>query len=438
MTVPRRWLLALMSLLPCCLQCESLTFGQTLQLVLNRYGYLEQSSSTATQATDERNIETVGRSASELSCPIHLKNYTEITDQLAAANELSLPLGGSIFTTPPDRLSPGAFNLDSRKNVILCTTLLYVKLGGLEAQQRVLSQQQEFVNRLIDIESRRVSFQVDHPLLLTQAKLLRARTRAEWAALSASERKTRTALSTLVGRPAGLVDPVADSMPPLPDNLTGTVEGSELLRQLMAYRDIAQLDYVSEFLSRLKAAHDMELAKASIGSLVAAHVTEEIKFIGLLKFNDEIRAARIQFLAASGDLEDWSFQRATPNSKRSPTLPKGQASNSTAPADSSLIGTQVSSLLSILITPATKDLQVGRSQQYSAIATYSDGHAKDVTSEATWSCSSDTGAILSTTGLLTGLSVGTITVKVEFQDLTHSRNLSIVKQPLDEYLGHDQ
>jgi hypothetical protein len=182
----------------------------------------------------------------------------------------------------------------------------------------------------------------------------------------------------------------------------------------------------------------MELAKASIGSLVAAHVTEEIKFIGLLKFNDEIRAARIQFLAASGDLEDWSFQRATPNSKRSPTLPKGQASNSTAPADSSLIGTQVSSLLSILITPATKDLQVGRSQQYSAIATYSDGHAKDVTSEATWSCSSDTGAILSTTGLLTGLSVGTITVKVEFQDLTHSRNLSIVKQPLDEYLGHDQ
>jgi hypothetical protein len=89
-------------------------------------------------------------------------------------------------------------------------------------------------------------------------------------------------------------------------------------------------------------------------------------------------------------------------------------------------------LLFILISPAIKELHAGKSQQYTAVAKYSDGHAKDVTSEANWSCSNDTGAILSTTGLLTGLSVRVVTVNVEFKGLTQSRKLSITEQPMDE------
>ena len=203
---------------------------------------------------------------------------------------------------------------------------------------------------------------------------------------------------------------------------------------MLAYRDIVQLDYQAEYLSRIKATHDMALARASIGSLVAAHITEEMKLIALLELNNQIRMAKIQTLGASGDLEAWalghSAQSANPSSAPaaipptdSPALSAGVASSAETP-----------SLLSILIAPAIKDLQVGKSQQYSAIATWSNGRARDVSAEAIWSCSSDTGAVLSSTGLLTGLSVGAVTIRAEFQGAAHSRKLEIIEQPTDEYL----
>jgi hypothetical protein len=406
-----------------------LTFGQALELALNRNGTAGQAANGSTAGSN-------GHSPNERFCPVHLQDYTGLVAQLASANEMGLPPTGPFFSAYPAESSAGAFTLRSRKNVILCTALLFAKLEGIQAQELVLRQQQRYVYRLFDIESRRVSADVDHPLLLINAKLLRARTRMESAALSTSERKTRAALSGLIGLPLDQVGPVENSMPPLPDNLTGAVEDREALQQLMAYRDIIQLDYVSEYTSRLKATHDMALAKASIGSLVAAHITEEIKFIALLHFNNEIRAAKIQFLGMSDDLEAWAFGRAIPNAQASAPL-ESPASDSSAPPPGVTPSEQAPPLLSILIAPAIKDLQVGKSQQYSAIATYSNGHARDVTSEANWSCSSDTGAVLSSTGLLTGLSVGVSTVHVEFQGLTRSRKLSITEQSVDEYLEPD-
>ena len=202
----------------------------------------------------------------------------------------------------------------------MCTALLFANLDGIQAQQHVLSRQQELAARLIDIESRRVSVDVDHPLLLTQAKLLRARARVESAALGASERKMRAALSTLLGRPLDQAGIVENSMPPLPENPTNTLEDSETLQQLLACRDLVQLDYLSEYLARLKAAHDMELAKASIGTLVAAHITEGFKFNALLQLNNQIRLAKIQFLGTTGDLEPWALGQPGPNAASPPRL----------------------------------------------------------------------------------------------------------------------
>jgi hypothetical protein len=77
---------------------------------------------------------------------------------------------------------------------------------------------------------------------------------------------------------------------------------------------------------------------------------------------------------------------------------------------------------------------VGRSQQYSAIATFSNGRARDVTAEAAWGCSCDTVAIISAIGLLTGLSASPATLEVEFQGVKASRKVTIIEQPADEYL----
>jgi len=427
---PREWLFALLFLLPGPLQGSSLTFGQALELALHR----NPNAAGHTAAAD--NTERLGQSASQRFCPIHLENYAAIAAQLASGNEMGLSPGAPRFSAPAET-SAGAFEIRSPASVILCTALLYEKLDGIESQQLVLRQQQDYVRRLIEIESRRVSAEVDHPLLLAQAKLFRARTRMEWAALSASARKTRAALSVLVGLSVDQVDPIEGSMPLLPDNLTTTAENVEAIQLLLDYRDIVQLDYVSEYMSRLKATHDMALAKASIGALVAAHVTEEMKFISLLEVNNQIREARIQFLGESYDLEAWAFGRANHNAILSSAPPGIQASDSSAPSPNSTSGIQSPSLLSILIAPAIKELQLGKSQQYSAIATWSDGHARDVTSEANWTCSSDTAAVVSSTGLLTALAVGAITIHAKFQGIEHSRKLSIAEQPVDEYLLPD-
>ena len=434
MTLARPWLLVWALLLPCRAQCEPLTFAQAVELALNHNGYTGQTPPEAGQPASLPKQGSLGQSANQRFCPIHPENYSAIAAQFASANEMGVPPGTVAFSATPAEPSAGAFELRSRASVVLCTALVYAKLQGIRAQQHVLRQQQEYVHRLMDIESRRVSAEVDHPLLLAQAKLLRARTRMESDALAASERKTRAALSVLTGLSIDLIETVENSMPPLPDNPASTGENREILQQLMAYRDIVQLDYQSEYLSRIKATHDMALARASIGSLVFAHVTEEMKLIALLQLNNQVRMAKIQLLSAAENLEAWALRHPAPNANLPSAPPDIQASDSSAPSASSNFAAETPSLLSILIAPAIKDLPVGKSQQYSAIATWSNGRAKDVTSDARWNCSTDTGAVLSSTGLLTGLSVGAVTIRVEFQGVTHSRKLEIVEQPADEYL----
>ena len=429
MTSSRLWLLALLCLLPCRLQGAPLPFAQALQLAIDHNSDL--ASSSQSRPPDHQTAELNGHAASHQPCPIRLEDYASIAAQLVTANELGLPLGGPIFAQSPGSTPPGTFELSSRKTVALCTALVFANLEDIEAQQRVLSRLQELANQFIDIESRRVAVDVDHPLLLTQAKLLRARTRMESAVLGASERKLRAALSTLIGRPLDQVPIVENSMPYLPENPTNNLEDNEILRQLLACRDLVQLDYVSEYLTRLKAAHDMELAKASIGTLVAALIAEGFKFNSLLQFNTQIRAAKIQFLATSGDFEPWALGPPNPNVPPSPAPPQQLAPPPATTTASPPPDAQTPSLLSILIAPPIKELPAGKPQQYSAIATYSNGRARDITAEAHWS-SIDPGAILSTTGLLTGLYPGAVTVNVEFEGLARSRKVSITEQPSDE------
>jgi uncharacterized protein YjdB len=68
-----------------------------------------------------------------------------------------------------------------------------------------------------------------------------------------------------------------------------------------------------------------------------------------------------------------------------------------------------STLTSIAVTPATASIAVGATQQYVATGTYSDGSMKTLTTE-TWNSSTTATATISTSGLATGLALGTTTI----------------------------
>jgi hypothetical protein len=364
-------------------------------------------------------------------CPVPLQNFAALAAQLDSANEMGLPASGPDFASFPRQAVSTSFALRSKHDIILCTALLYAKLEDLQARQRLVHKQEELARRLMDIESRRVSAEVDHPLQLIQAKTLRARIRMESASLDASEQATQSGLASLLSNSIDPLSVVENSMPPLPEEPAAADEDSHVLQRLLAFRDLVQLEYLAAYTNRLRATHDMALARASIGGLVAAELEEMMKLAALVRFNNLVRLAKIQSQGASDDLEEWAFGRARPDGGSSGASLEDPTSDAVHDHRAGLLFVQFPRLISLLIAPGIPELPIGKSQQYSAIATDSDGHARDVSAEATWSSSTDTGAVLSTTGLLTALSEGPLTIRVQFQGLTGDRELFVVPPPSD-------
>ncbi|HEU5334630.1 MAG TPA: Ig-like domain-containing protein, partial [Terriglobales bacterium] len=86
---------------------------------------------------------------------------------------------------------------------------------------------------------------------------------------------------------------------------------------------------------------------------------------------------------------------------------------------------QQAQLTAVSISPANSSLPVGRTQQFSATGTYSDGSTKNLTSVVSWrSSNTDIGAI-STTGLLSPLSAGKTTISAIVSNLTGSASVTI-------------
>lgn len=362
----------------------------------------------------------IDESSSAHFCPVPLQDFAALAAQLDSASEIGLPgTGPNLF---PATASTDSFLLASRHDLVLCTALVYSSLEDIQKRKELMRKQEESVTRLMNIETRRVSAEVDHPLLLAEAKMLRAKTRMASTALDASEQAMRTALASLLESPTNLPSVIEDSLPALPPELPAGHKSNRVLRRLLAFRDIVQLEYISAFMNRRKAAHDVAMARATIGVFVAAQVGEMMKLSALSQFNNEVRLAKIQALGA--DLETWADGK--PLAEAAPPGASGAYEiASTAPAPSP-------QPLAILLVPAIKDLPIGSSQQYSVVATDADGHAQDVTAEATWICSTDTKAVLSTTGLVTALSQGQLTIRAEYRGLTSSRALSVSTQASDE------
>lgn len=61
---------------------------------------------------------------------------------------------------------------------------------------------------------------------------------------------------------------------------------------------------------------------------------------------------------------------------------------------------------------------VGKTAQLNAVAQMSDGSSKDVTSQAAWTSSDATIATVSSTGLLSGVASGPVTITATYQGFT--------------------
>ena len=70
---------------------------------------------------------------------------------------------------------------------------------------------------------------------------------------------------------------------------------------------------------------------------------------------------------------------------------------------------------------------VGATSQFSAMATLSDGTTLDVTNVSTWASSNTAEAVVSSTGLVTGVGAGTVTVQATYQSVTGSDQITLTQ-----------
>jgi Big-like domain-containing protein len=319
---------------------------------------------------------------------------------------------------------------DRRERVLLCTAVDYAELEKLNSQIEVVHRQDVAATRLLNIEAQRVVTEFDSPEMLTRAKLLAARTRMWAAGLEGSARQLRKRLGDLTGLPEEEIDPVADSMPVLQES-EATVDWLEAkIKQQAAARDVAQLEYVLARTNKMKTKGKAVMAKASVGDLEAAFVIEFEKLNALLEMNFELQKTQLEALKASGNLEKWARRGDDDWAAKSrlstavvagptafaATIPQISGAATLAPKPT---------VKSIMITPAKSSILAGQSQQFSAIAIYSDGKAKDATSEATWRCSSNWGAMVSTSGLFTALATGQVTISATVGGVSRSQRIAI-------------
>lgn len=84
-----------------------------------------------------------------------------------------------------------------------------------------------------------------------------------------------------------------------------------------------------------------------------------------------------------------------------------------------------SSIASLVVTGAKSLTAAGQTVQLTATATLSDGSTKDVTATATWTSSNTGAATVSSGGLVTALSNGSVTITATYQGTTATATVAI-------------
>jgi outer membrane protein len=135
---------------------------------------------------------------------------------------------------------------DQRKQAIMDASLAYAELAKVNSQLQSLVQQEQSAQKLVSIESDRVQAGIDNPVLLTRAKLDEARTRMRSAELEGAALQLRRQLADLTGLPTQEIEPVADSIPAIPDNTAvdvGSAAATTSERVKLAQEQVRATDF---------------------------------------------------------------------------------------------------------------------------------------------------------------------------------------------------
>ena len=87
-------------------------------------------------------------------------------------------------------------------------------------------------------------------------------------------------------------------------------------------------------------------------------------------------------------------------------------------------------LQSIAVTPANTSLPVGKTEQFTATGTLSDGSTENLTSQVTWASSDTTWATINSTGLATAVGAGPVTISATLGSISGSTGLTVTAAAL--------
>ena len=82
-------------------------------------------------------------------------------------------------------------------------------------------------------------------------------------------------------------------------------------------------------------------------------------------------------------------------------------------------------LVSISVNPASASINIGQTQQFTAIGTYNDGSTADITSAVAWTSSLSSTATIDSKGLSTGVAAGTSTISAGQGSVSGSATLDV-------------
>jgi len=90
--------------------------------------------------------------------------------------------------------------------------------------------------------------------------------------------------------------------------------------------------------------------------------------------------------------------------------------------------------VSIAVTPANPSIAKGTTGQFTATGTYSDSSVRDITSQATWSSDTPAVATINSSGLSSGLTLGTSVITATFNGISGSTTLTVTEAALQSIL----
>jgi hypothetical protein len=373
-----------------------------------------------------------------------LQGPPDIIDLAESHSPTSIDLASQSLATPFStvgltqgaklRSHPIRESFETSVQPAFCAAVLYVQLANLATMAEILRDQEDASQRLLKAEAARILKRIDEPASLIRAKLLSAQTRIWMVEVQRATIRLRKLLAGLTGLREDEIEIVADSIPSFPVVTTQDNELTLAVTQASGARDVAQLSHALARDQRLRTRVRVLEGKGNLGDLLAAYIFEDAQLVALIDVNSRFDCVSMRLLQAEAQFNDWVLAPISgPDGFKELRIAQAMIAQTLPPYPAAGASTAETQIRSIMITPGISKLQTGQSQQFSAIAIQSNGHGADASSNAIWQCSNKN-AIMSTSGMITALSPGRVTITATVSGVQQISQIEISEGSVDSLL----